>query len=91
MAKANDAPTDAIPVSWWDLVLDAYDAGVKRGRDESTAFEWGSYTSGEYRDELFDAIHEWMCKGLPGRDVPFSDAQKAVLEAMAARDKSEAE
>lgn len=37
-------------------VLAIYEAGVKRGNDEATSYEWGSHASGGKFDELENAI-----------------------------------
>ena len=41
-----------------DQIKEIYQAGIKRGSDEATAFEWGSHASGKQYDECVDAIHD---------------------------------
>ena len=35
-----------------------YDAGVKRGEHQSSAYEWGASPSGGYFDECIDELHD---------------------------------
>lgn len=82
-APAGLGHAEGIPNAddWWCLILDAYDAGVQRGKDEATAFEWGSSTSSKYYDELIDAVHERMNEGRDWRagDIVTWDLAAAVV------------
>lgn len=40
-----------------DQIKEIYRAGIKRGSDESTAYEWGSYAQGHKYDECIESIH----------------------------------
>ena len=40
-----------------DQIKEIYKAGIKRGNDEATAFEWGCRASGKEFDECIEAIH----------------------------------
>lgn len=68
-------------VQWWPLVLAAYDAGVKRGNDEATAFDWGERLHEKYHEELVSAVHDWMNEGRDWRagDIVSYDAAHAVV------------
>ena len=73
---------------WWALVLAAYDAGVRRGNDEATAFEWGERPRDAYHDELVSAVHDWMSEGRDWRAgdiVTFETASAVVAQAIEAR------
>ena len=41
-----------------DQVKAIYEAGIRRGTDEQSAYDWGCYTSGGKYSELVDAIYD---------------------------------
>lgn len=44
-------------------IKDIFEAGIRRGSEEATSFEWGSTTSGNKFDECIDAFHDIINKG----------------------------
>lgn len=59
-------------------IVEIYEAGIKRGNEESTAYEWGSRPSGAKLQELEDAIVWNGDRFLPSLDF---DAKVAWWEA----------
>jgi hypothetical protein len=41
-----------------DQIKAIYQAGIRRGNDEATAYEHGSYSTGSEYDNCVEAIHE---------------------------------
>jgi hypothetical protein len=39
------------------LLLEVYRAGVRRGSEEATSFDWGEHPSGKWEDELVEALY----------------------------------
>lgn len=76
-AKASP-PEASIPSA---LTLDfaaideIYKAGVRRGNDEATSYEWGSSPSGKFHDELIDALHDILNAGKGWDDAGHRDWQ----------------
>jgi hypothetical protein len=52
-----------------DQIKTIYEAGIRRGADEGTAYEWGGQTSGGKFDELTDTMHDIL-----NVDLKFDDA-----------------
>ncbi len=70
------------------LLLAVYDAGIKRGNDEASAFEWGSSPSGKYPDELIDVLHTFANEGIDwdkGEIVHWDTVAEHVAHAIEAR------
>jgi hypothetical protein len=46
----------------FDQIEEIYQAGVERGNDEATSYDWGSSPRNAYLDNLIDAISEIVNK-----------------------------
>jgi hypothetical protein len=46
-----------------EQIKDIYRAGIHRGQEEATAFEWGSSPTSKEFDELEEAIHTIVNEG----------------------------
>jgi hypothetical protein len=51
-----------------EQIKDIYCAGIRRGTDEASAFEWGSTTSGNKYDEAVDWLHDFVNTGIDWQD-----------------------
>lgn len=59
-----------------DQVKAIYEAGIRRGSDEQSASDWGSFPSGKKYDELVDAFYD-----ITNKDVPWGeDGYKTFAE-----------
>ncbi len=45
-----------------------YDAGIRRGMNEASAYEWGSTTVGNTYDEAVDWFHDFVNTGVDWQD-----------------------
>lgn len=50
-----------------------YQAGIRRGNDEATAYEWGSRASGDEYDECVEALQDIVNIGFKWGDVGYTD------------------
>ena len=62
-----------------EQIKDIYRAGIKRGNDEQSAYDWGARASGNQYDECVEAIHDiinegkkWTIDGWPDDYVEWS-------------------
>lgn len=55
--------TDKTFIFTIEQIKDIYRAGIRRGNDEATSFEWGSTPSGKEFDECIDAIYDIVNEG----------------------------
>lgn len=86
-AKIRTAPAivsriKAISVSP-DELLRIYEAGIRRGNEEATSWEWGSSPSGEALDELEDEM-VWghpepiLCGEMEKREEVWAEIKEAM-------------
>ena len=47
-----------------DQIKEIYDAGVERGNDEATSYDWGGSPRNAYHDNLIDAIFDIVNKNM---------------------------
>lgn len=47
-----------------EQIVKIYEAGIRRGQDEATAYEWGSTASGHQQDEMVEAIQNIVNEGV---------------------------
>lgn len=86
--QAVPALRASIPSALWPLLDAVFKAGVKRGQDEATAFDWGASPSGEFYDQLDDALHEFNNEGLAYDDpgyLTFEGVSEFRAQAIEAR------
>jgi hypothetical protein len=51
-----------------EQIKEIYRAGIRRGGDEATAYEWGSTPTGQEFDDCVDAIYDIINKGIDWED-----------------------
>lgn len=56
-----------------DQIKTIYEAGIRRGNDESSAHEWGSSPSGSKFDELEGALFDIVNHGVSYGDAGYVD------------------
>ena len=54
-------------------IKEIYEAGIKRGNDESTSYEWGESPSGNKYDYLVDALHHIINHGITYDDANYKN------------------
>jgi len=47
----------------WKMLKAVYQAGIRRGNDEASAYDWGTSPSGGEYDNLAEAIHDTVNDG----------------------------
>ena len=57
-------------------VEDIFNAGVKRGESEASAFEWGCRAAGRAKDDLIDALVDAINDQGHIHDVTFSEVSE---------------
>lgn len=91
---AAPSSLSSIPSAMWNLIDAVYKAGVKRGEDEATAYNWGGHARGKFYDELDEAIHEWVNDGVAwgcGEYVDWNDVAAFRASAIEARQGQDAQ
>ena len=56
-----------------EQIKDIYDAGVRRGEDRQSAYDWGSNVTGKHYDECVDALHTCLNDGYSYGDPGYTD------------------
>lgn len=57
-----------------------YEAGIKRGSDEATAFDWGCNASGNHYDGLIEAVHSILNTDVTWEDRVLWSEVEGMLE-----------
>lgn len=62
-----------LPETTFTLLDAVYRAGIRRGEDEATAFEWGSRASGGQYDNLVEALYDFVNHGVEFGHADYKD------------------
>ena len=54
-------------------LMQIFEAGVARGEDEQSSYDWGSKAYGTRKEKLADAIYEIVNEGLKYDDLRYVD------------------
>ena len=57
----------------WDLIKLVYKAGIRRGADEASSYDWGCSATGDEYDNLIEALHDYWNAGLKYDDPSYRD------------------
>ena len=49
----------------WKMLKAVYQAGMRRGSDEASAYDWGTSASGGEYDNLVEAIYDTVNEDIP--------------------------
>ena len=55
-----------------EQIKDIYQAGIRRGESQQSAYDWGSRASGDEYDECVEAIHDIVNEGFKWGDVGYT-------------------